>query len=81
MVTLNPENGVVDQARTFDTYASSASLDAFIQNNVTNGQIVVATSADDCVSNLSHTGKQWFQAMGSKEIGNVGYRDGFSFIG
>lgn len=33
------------------------------------------------MTNLSSNSKKWFQNMGSKEIGNVGYREGFSFIG
>ena len=46
-----------------------------------NGHIVVAACKDDCVTNLSTAGKKWFFDMGSKEIWNLGYRQGFSFIG
>jgi hypothetical protein len=36
---------------------------------------------DDCASNLSSQAKQWFANMGSQEIWNLGYRQGFTFIG
>ena len=45
------------------------------------GFIIAAAAMDECASNLSLKGKQWFAKMGSKEIGNIDYREGFSFIG
>ena len=35
---------------------------------------------DECTVNLSEKAKQWFQKLGSKEIRNLGYRQGFCFI-
>ena len=36
---------------------------------------------DDCATMLSEKAKAWLKALGSKEISNVGYRQGFAFIG
>ena len=35
---------------------------------------------DDCAKSLSVEAKRWFQDLGSREIGNLKYREGFAFI-
>lgn len=45
------------------------------------GYIVVAACQDECVTNLSDASKQFFADMGSTEIWNLKYREGFAFIG
>lgn len=82
---INPYNGAVDHAQVFDTYTSSEEFDDFIclplVEGISEGFIVVAACKDDCFSKLSDKAKQWFEQMGSKEIRNLEYRQGFSFIG
>ena len=57
-------------------------MDSFINSKrIPVGYIVVAACMDDCAANLSHTARQWFADMGSKEIENLRYRQGFAFIG
>ena len=65
----------------FDTYKTCVELDQFIKCNIPDGYIVVAACQDECSSRLSDFAKSWFQSMGSMEIYNVGYREGFVFIG
>jgi hypothetical protein len=43
----------------FDTYQTSAALDAFIDRGVEEGNIVVAAAKDDCITALSHKAKAW----------------------
>lgn len=68
-------------ARVFDTYKSSLAFDHFVKHDVPDGFIVVAACKDDCVTKLSKAAKQWFRDMGSKEIDQLEYRQGFVFIG
>lgn len=65
----------------FDTYKSSAQLDAFIASGIEEDFIVIAACKDDCVTNLSEAGKQWFAGLGSTEIAKLKYRHSFAFIG
>ena len=81
IVILTPDVGDVIFAGAFDTYKSSAELDAFVKQDVTEGFIVVAACMDDCSTQLSPQAKQWFEKLGSKEISQLEYRQGFAFIG
>ena len=82
IVLINPKNGEILKAKVFDTYKSSSEFEAFIDSpNVPAGCILVAACKDDCVTNLSQKAKAWFAKMGSKEIWNLEYRQGFAFIG
>ena len=42
---------------------------------------MVAACQDDCAQRMSTKIKQWFKDMGSQQIDNVDYREGFAFIG
>ena len=74
IVVVDPSSGSVVEAQVFDTYKCSKGLDDFIRKGVAFGHFVVAASQDDCVTNLSSTAKDWFQAMGSKAITQLKYR-------
>ena len=67
MVVLNPQSGQVQFAKAFDTYQSSAELDKAI-GKIADNSIVIAACQDDCVTNLSQSGKQLFRSMGSQQI-------------
>ena len=56
-------------------------FDEFIATDLAEGLIIVAACKDDCISNLSELGKQFFAKLGSLEIYKLGYRCGFAFIG
>lgn len=43
--------------------------------------MVVAACREECANNLSISVQLWFDDMGSQEIFNVQYRQGFAFIG
>ena len=42
--------------------------------------IVCVACKDECVTNLSHIGKEWFKKLGSTVISNLRFRCGFAFI-
>jgi len=65
----------------FDTYRRSDKFDQFIDEGIEEGHIVAAACRDDCITNMSEKGKKWFEDMGSLEIKELGYRQGFAFIG
>lgn len=81
IVLINTYYGIVEAAYAFDTYKTSAGFDAFAAKRIPEGYIIVAACKDDCVTQLSKTGKQWFADLGSKEIWNLEYRQGFAFVG
>ena len=79
---INPSNGEVEFCRVYDTYRSAESFETMISNiTIPDGFIIAAACKDDCATNLSHRCRMWFGHMGSLEIWNVGYRQGFVFIG
>ena len=84
IVLVNPSDGKVEMAQVFDTYKTSETLEVFIGGMpalLRDGMIVIAACKDDCVMNLSVKAKSWFASMGSKEIGDLEYRQSFAFIG
>ena len=81
IVVINTTTGQVETAKVFDTYESSASFDEFISTEIPAGHIVIAVAKDEVSTNLSEAGMQWFLDMGSEEIRNLDYREGFAFIG
>ena len=82
VVLVNPQTGEVELAKAFDTYKAATDFDKFVLNKWRwHGYIVAAACKDECAAKLSLKAKYWFQRMGSKEIWNLGYRQGFSFIG
>ena len=50
-------------------------------NQLRQGHIIIAACGDDCSKSLSPKVKEWFAGMGSKLIGDVGFRQGFVFLG
>ena len=74
IVILDPRNGSPTEAHVFDTNETSKEFDAFIEKGVPEGHIVIAACKDDCVKEMSQKGKDWFEAMGSKEIEFLKYR-------
>ena len=81
MVIIDSLNASIVFAQVFDTYKTSTGFDEFIAQPIPKGHIIVAACKDDCASNLSNQAKFWFANMGSVEIWNLKYRQGFTFIG
>ena len=81
MVVINPNDGNIVIAKTFDTYKTSANIDAFVKVSIPPGYIVAAACKDDCVTKLSLYAKYFFDKLGSKEIHHLEYRQGFAFLG
>lgn len=81
IVVVNPKDANVEVSKVFDTYMSSDKLEEFIdKQRYPDGYIVVAACKDDCVKNLSKKCKMWFGKMGSTEIWDLCYRQGWAFI-
>lgn len=80
-MVFNPKSGLVEVAKVFDTYKKSKKFDKFVKEGVPKGHYVIAACMDDGSSELSHRAKVWFAQMGSTEIWDIGYREGFAFIG
>lgn len=81
IVVINTIYGTVETCQVFDTYKTSNNFDEFIMKDIPENYIIVAACSDECISNLSQKGKQWFSNLGSKQIWHLKYRCGFSFIG
>lgn len=80
IVVFNPNNGIVETARVFDTHMNGDQFDRFILKDIPNGHILVAACKDDMFGKFSEEAKLWFENLGSKEIREVNYRMGFAFI-
>ena len=81
VVLINNTNGIVEAAKSFDTYEHSRVINAFITNDIPDGWIVCAACKDECIMNLSKKAKDWLVKMGSKEIYQTRQGCGFAFIG
>ena len=81
IVVLNPKTGQVEFAKVFDTHKSPDEFEDFCLKDIPTDYIIVAACKDDCSMNISEVSKCWFSGMGSTKIWNVGYRQGFAFIG
>ena len=81
MVIINPHTGKVNHAQVYDTYEEKEEFDKFRRKIIPEGYIIVAACKDDCSSQLSEHAVEWFERLGSQEILDLGYREGFAFIG
>lgn len=81
IVVFNPSTSDIVAAQAFDTYRTSEEFDRFISDPIPMGYVVVAACNDECTGQLSEKGKLWFEELGSTEIRNLEYRQGFAFIG
>ena len=74
ITVVNPSNGKLEFAKVFDTYKDLDDFATFVAISIPDGYIVAAACKDECMTNLVQAGKDWFAAMGSQEISDVGYR-------
>ena len=85
MIVLNPYNGSIEFAKAFDTYKSSLEFENFIKSDFgsklsKSNLIMIIACKDDCVTNLSAKAKKWLYELGSKQISEVQYRQGYALI-
>lgn len=69
----------------YDTYNSSSESTRLVNDlkdvtKIPKSCVIVATVKDEASNNLSTDCKNIFKSMGSNEIQNLGYREGWSFI-
>jgi hypothetical protein len=67
IVVINFKTGAVERSEKFDTHLSpgTLSLESFIDNFKSDGQIIAAACKDECSHRMSTKVKSWFKAMGS----------------
>ena len=70
-MVLIDTDGKIQLCKAFDTSEFFHNFDKFIIKDLPDGYIIVAVCKDDCVSAMSHSGKEWFRQMGSNEIQNL----------
>ncbi len=83
VVALDGRSGIIAAARSFDTYgqaSASDSLAAFLRS-LPDSSVVLAAVMDDGSVNLRPAAVTELQVLGSRQIGQLGYRDSWVFIG
>ena len=82
IAVINPTSSKVEFSKVFDTYTSSKPFEDYIRSaTIPEGHIVAAACQDDAASELSWEVKTWFGTMGSRQIRDLEYRQGWCFIG
>ena len=71
MLIICPISRKIKVQKCFDTYTSSEDLEKLIDNEILDGDFVIAACKDECARNLSHKVKAYFSEMGSTEIWNL----------
>lgn len=83
VVVLAGNNHEVISSNTYDTFASEKNSEQMAADlaAVPVGAVIVAAIKDEGSRKLTQAAKDAFINMGSKEISNLGYRDGWFFMG
>ncbi|MDZ7371840.1 MAG: C25 family cysteine peptidase, partial [candidate division KSB1 bacterium] len=82
VLVVDHRSGQVKAAKSFDTYGSAAesdSLAAFV-NSQPDSAVIMAGVCDDGATSLRPPAIAAFQALGSRLIANLQYRDSWAFI-
>ncbi|KAK8390081.1 hypothetical protein O3P69_012954 [Scylla paramamosain] len=75
LVVVDPKQMKAIIAKRFDTYAGDSSqLEAFLSQEVLEGDILVAVTFDEASRNLSPAAKNLFAKLGSSQIQNLQFR-------
>lgn len=83
VVALDPFKHEVIGNVSYDTYGDAKAAKRFVKDfkKLPAGAVVVIGVRDEASKRLSGEAKDVIKAMGSKEIVNLGFRQGFAFIG
>jgi hypothetical protein len=83
VIALNAKNHEVLLAKSYDTYANdNASADLVADmRGIRRGSIIIAAVKDEASNKLQPEAKELFSKMGSAEINQLGFREGWAFIG
>jgi hypothetical protein len=83
VVALNQRNHKVILAKAYDTYASEQASDDMLRDlkGLRRGSIIIAAVRDEASKNLSKEARAFFAKLGSKEAPQLGYREGWAFLG
>ncbi len=81
VVVVDPD-GINCQTRSFDTYFSKEESDSLVQflHQIQSGQIVVFSVKDEASNALSEEARNVIEAMGSRAISKLEYRDSWGMI-
>ena len=82
LVVVDLDTANVEFTKVFDTFKSETTFLAFtLSYDFPENHIVICACKDECMTGLKYKSKTWFQKMGSYEIWELKYREGFAFIG
>lgn len=83
VVFLDPFKHELLGNASYDTYADPKASGRFVKDfkNLPEGSVVIIGVKDEASKRLSGEAKQIIQALGSQEIVNIAFRQGFAFIG
>ncbi|KAG0210284.1 hypothetical protein BGX33_004997 [Mortierella sp. NVP41] len=83
MVAIDPVQGVVVEAVSFDTHISEDESDdlARLVDWLQPGMIVICSAKDDCFEHLTSAGRLALKQLGSEHMGDLRYRDSWCMIG
>lgn len=83
IVVLAGQNHEVMFSHTYDTFASAKASEQIVEDEaaVPVGSVIIVACKDECSRKLSQGVKDILIAMGAKEINQLGYRQGYIFMG
>lgn len=83
IIALAGQNHEVIHSQTYDTFASKKASEQLAADLATIplGSVIVAAVKDEASKSLTQSAKDFFINMGSKEVSQLGYREGWLFIG
>ena len=80
IVVINPINGKVSKAQSFDTHESSVAMGKFVAD-LEQDWIIVVACKDTCVKAMDENIVYWLANLGSREVFKLKPNQGFVFIG
>lgn len=83
LVALDARTHRITHAKSYDTYGrSNASADLIKDfKKIKNGSILVVAVKDEGSRQFSKEARSLFETIGSKEVSQLAYREGWGFIG
>jgi len=83
VVALEPFKHEIVLNQAYDTYGDAKASKRFVKDfkRLPTGSVIVIGVKDEASNKLSGEAKDVFAALGSKEVANLKFREGFAFIG
>ncbi|XP_052781586.1 protein O-linked-mannose beta-1,2-N-acetylglucosaminyltransferase 1-like isoform X2 [Mya arenaria] len=81
MVLIDDKTMEVEIVKSYDTYTDDYEFLKDIAGKAKKGQVMFIASFDEMSESLSEEGRRWLKLFGAEKIDNVGFRDGYLYIG